>query len=77
MKSLILYDKKENKINNNNQLEVDLDDLESFGIYKHGTEFLEIPERKIDDKTIIEWLALNNISFWWLAAPTIHPKYKD
>ena len=40
MKSLILYDKKENKIHNNNQLEVDLDDLDSFGIYKHGTEFL-------------------------------------
>ena len=77
MKSLILYDKKENKINNNNQFEADLDDLESLGIFKHGKEFLEIPERKIDGKTIVEWFALNDISLWWFAAPIIHPKFKD
>ena len=40
LRTLILYDKKENKINDNNQLEVDLDDLESLGIYYHGKVFL-------------------------------------
>ena len=77
MRTLILYDKKENKINDNNQLEVDLDDLESLGIFYHGKEFLKIPEMKVDGKTIVEWFALNDVSLWWFAAPTIHPKFKE
>lgn len=62
MRTLILYYKKENKINDNNQLEVDLDDLESLGISYHGKEFLKIPEMKVDVKTIVEWFALNDVS---------------
>ena len=77
MKSLILYDKKKDKIKDNNQFEFDLDDLESFGIFKHGKEFLDIPDRKIEGKTIVQWFTQNNISFWWFAAPTIHPKYVE
>jgi hypothetical protein len=77
LKSLILYNKKANKIKDNNQFEIDLDELESFGIFKHGKEFLEIPDRKIQGKSIIEWFALTDISLWWFIAPTIHPKYKE
>ena len=77
MKSLILYDRKDKKIKDSNKFEIDLDDLESFGIFKHGKEFLEIPDREIQGKSIVEWFALNDISFWWFIAPTIHPKYKE
>ena len=77
MKSLILYDKKEGKIKSDKISEYDLDELESLMMYRHGEEFLKIPESKIGKHTILESFALNDISWWWFAAPTIHPKYKD
>jgi hypothetical protein len=77
LKSLILYERKYKKIKDSNKFEIDLDDLESFGIFKHGKEFLEIPKREIQGKSIIECFALNDISLWWFIAPTIHPKYKE
>jgi hypothetical protein len=77
MKSLILYDKKEDKIKSDKISEYDLDELESLIMFRHGEEFLKIPESKIGKHTVLESFALNNISWWWFAAPTIHPKYKD
>jgi hypothetical protein len=77
MKSLVLYDKKIEKIKSDSVSEYDLDDLESLIIFRHGKEFLDIPERKINESTVVEKFALNDVSWWWFAAPTIHPKYKE
>lgn len=77
MKSLVLYNKKQNKIRNDELVEYDLEDLESFVIFRHGEEFLEIPERKMGENTVTENLFHNGTSWWWFAAPTIHAKYKE
>ena len=77
MRTLNLYNKKEIKIDNKKLLEVDLDDLESFGISYHGKEFLKIPEMKVDGKSITEWFTFEDFSMWWFASPTIHPKFKE
>ncbi len=77
MRTLNLYNKKEIKIDNKKLLEVDLDDLESFGMSYHGKEFLKIPEMKVDGKSITEWFTFEDFSMWWFASPTIHPKFKE
>ncbi|MEX0598323.1 MAG: hypothetical protein WD512_17680, partial [Candidatus Paceibacterota bacterium] len=77
MSVVILYDKKQQKTVNDNLIELDLDDLESFGNYRHGETFLKIPSMKVKGKTIVEWFALNDVSFWWFASPVIHPRFKE
>lgn len=54
-----------------------MNDLEGFGNYKHGSEFLEIPSKKIGKKSILEWFLIDDFSSWWLVAPIIHPKFKE
>jgi len=58
-------------------LELDLNDLESFGNYTHGKEFLEIPSTLVGKKTLLEWFYIDDYSSWWLVAPIIHPKFKE
>ena len=73
----IISDKKTNKISKNNVIEVDLEDLESYSNFRHGVEFVNFPSRKISNKTIMEWFAVDDISYWWFAAPILHPKYNE
>ena len=77
MNNVKLFEKKESKSSTPDYLEIDLEDLESYKKFEHGSGFLEIPSKKIVDKTIMEWFSIDDISFWWLAAPIIHPKYKE
>jgi len=58
-------------------IEIDLGDLESYRNFRHGVEFVKFPSRIIADKTIMEWFAVDGISYWWFAAPILHPKYND
>ena len=74
MTSIILTS---NKQNHSSKITYDLNDLESFGNYKHGSEFIEIPSKKIGGKTLLEWFLLDDFSSWWLVAPIIHPKFKE
>ena len=73
----IISDKKTNKISKNNAIEVDLDDLESYGNFRHGVEFVNFPSHVVSNKTIMEWFAVDDISYWWFAAPILHPKYNE
>jgi len=75
--TVALYEKKENKKSNSEYMEIDLGDLELYGKFKHGQDFLKIPSSKILNKTIIEWYQINDTSFWWFILPLIHPKYKE
>jgi len=74
---LILYDKKPTQIVFHEAIVIDLDDLESFGNFEQGKEFLKIPSTRVGNKTIMEWFTVNDISFWWFASPIIHPVYKE
>jgi len=58
-------------------IEIDLADLESYRNFRHGIEFVNFPSRMITGKTIMEWFAVDGISYWWFAAPILHPKYND
>ena len=73
----IISNNKTNKIPKNNIIEVDLDDLESYGNFRHGVEFVNFPSYVVSNKTIMEWFAVNDISYWWFAAPILHPKYNE
>jgi hypothetical protein len=77
LKKIIIFDKKINKINSEKLVEIDSEDLEPFGHFTHGKDYLKIPSKSIDNKTILEWFSLKNISYWWFVSPTIHPKYKE
>jgi hypothetical protein len=77
LKTLVIYDSKSSKIQNHYTHEIDLVDLESYAITRHGSDFLSIPESKIQEKTVIEWFFHNDISLWWFAAPTLHQIYKE
>ncbi len=77
MTTAIIFDKKSEKSVTKNTIEIDLDDLESYGNFRHGIEFINFPSRIIDGKTIIEWFAADGISYWWFAAPILHPKYNE
>jgi hypothetical protein len=73
----IIYDKKSEKIITENYMEIDLSDLESYKNFRHGIDFIKFPSQKVEGKTIMEWFAVNDISYWWFAAPILHPKYND
>jgi hypothetical protein len=73
----IICNKKTNKIPKNNIIEITLDDLESYGNFRHGMEFVNFPSYVISNKTIMEWFAVDDISYWWFAAPILHPKYNE
>jgi len=73
----IIFDKKSEKSATKDIIEIDLDDLESYGNFRHGVEFIKFPSRTIASKTIMEWFAVDGISYWWFAASILHPKYND
>ncbi len=77
MVTVILYDKKNEKIKNDLLIEIDSIELESFDNSSHAHKFSEIPSSKIKNKTILEWFELNNESMWWLVSPIIYPKYNE
>lgn len=77
MTKLAFFEKKQNKRIERDYVEVELGELESYGHFTHGKEYLEIPSKKIDGKTIFEWFEVDDISAWWLISPTIHAKYKE
>jgi CDP-glycerol glycerophosphotransferase (TagB/SpsB family) len=74
---LELYEKKIEKKNTNNLLELDLIDLELFGDYDQHPEFSEIASKIVRNKKIMEWFSINNISLWWFIHPIIYPKFND
>ena len=76
MKKLYLYEKKEQKIVSEEKIEIDSEDLELFS-FSHVKDYLKIPSKTINDKTVLEWFSINNISYWWFVSPIIHPKYKE
>jgi hypothetical protein len=73
----IIFEKKPKKSTPKDTIVIDLDDLESYGNFRHGIEFIKFPSHTIADKTIMEWFAVNGISYWWFAAPILHPKYNE
>ena len=77
MTKLAFFEKKQNKKIEDNYVEVELGELESFGHFTQGKEYLEIPSKKIEGKTIFEWFEIDDFSAWWLISPTIHAKYKE
>lgn len=77
MTKLAFFEKKENKKIKDGYIEAELVDLETFGHFRQGIEYLEIPSKKIAGKTIFEWFALEDFSAWWFISPTIHAKYKE
>lgn len=77
MTKLYLYEKKEKKIISKEKIEMDLNDLEKYGHHKHGKEFFKIPSLKIKGKTVLEWFAVDDISYWWFVSPIIHSKFKE
>jgi hypothetical protein len=76
LKKLYLYEKKEKKIISKEKIEIDSEDLESFS-FTHVKEYLEIPSKMINGKSVLDWFSLKNISYWWFVSPIIHPKYKE
>lgn len=77
MTKLYLYEKNEQKIISKEKIEMDLNDLEKYGHFKHGKEFIKIPSLKIEKKTILEWFAVDGVSYWWFISPIIHSKFKE
>ncbi|WP_299290869.1 hypothetical protein [Nitrosopumilus sp.] len=77
MVQLEIYEHIEHMVQNNEKILLDLDDLAKFAHYKHGKEFLKIPSTIVGDKTILEWFAVDEISYWWFISPIIHSKFKE
>ena len=77
MTKLRFFENKKHKKLEDDYVEVELSELESFGHFTHGKEYLEIPSKKISGKTIFEWFEIDDFSAWWLISPTIHAKYKE
>lgn len=77
MVTIIIYDKKNEKIKNDSLIEIDSIELESFSNSSHSHEFSKIPSSKIKNKTVLEWFKLNDESMWWLVSPVIYPKYNE
>jgi len=73
----IIVDKKFKKYTSKEFIEVNLDDLESYGNFRHGVDFVKFPSHIVYGKTIMEWFAIDQISYWWFAAPILHPKYNE
>ena len=77
MTTAIIFDKKSEKSITKDRIEIDLNDLESYGNFRHGSEFMKFPSHTIEGKTIMEWFAVDGISYWWFVAPILHPQYNE
>lgn len=69
----LIFRTKKSKNKDNNFIEIDSTNLVS-GIYEQPIELSNFPSKKIGSKSILEWFAVNDVSFWWLVAPTFYPK---
>lgn len=76
-KTLIVYEKKENKLDSNDIIELDSSNLEKFSNFRTFPEFLQIPSTKINNKTILEWFSYNDISYWWFLVPVLTGKHYE
>ena len=61
----------------NDEITFDLYDLEYYGNYVHVKEFLDLPSKMINNKRLLEWLSIDDLSLWWFIAPTLHGKFKE
>ena len=77
MTTAIIVDNKSKKSISKEFIEINLDILESYGNFRHGIDFVNFPSKIINGKTILEWFAIDQISYWWFAAPILHPKYNE
>ena len=77
LKTLSIFDAKSRKRNDGSLLEIDAVDLERYSNVADGGEFTHITEKKIGTKTIYEWLAVDDVSYWWMISATIYPKFQE
>ena len=75
-KIAIFYDKKPTEILDSG-IVFDLSDLEYYGSYTHVEEFIDLPSRVINKKSLLEWFVVDDLSLWWFIAPTVHAKFKE
>ena len=74
---LDFYEKKSSKSNSVNLLEIDMNDIESYGDYEEHIEFSKFSHTVIGNKSLTEWLSFGENSAWWLIYPTIYPKFNE
>ena len=60
-----------------NYIEIDLLDLETYYDWKETEVYSDIPSQKIGGKSLIEWFALDNVSYWWLISANIFPRFNE
>ena len=77
MKKLIITTNKNPNLHDENTVQINNEDLEFFGHFSHGENFIKIPSLTVSDKTILEWFSIDDFSTWWFASSVIHPKYKE
>lgn len=77
MKILTIYDSKKEKTVLKNQIEIDESDLEKYKGFKHSLEFLELPSKIVNEKSIIEWFRVEQMSYWWFVHPIFAPKFSE
>ncbi len=75
MKTVAIYDEKEEKIVSSNFIEIDLIDLSSYEQHFHIKECMKIPCSVVRNKTILDWFTVNNISCWWFVSPYIYRRF--
>ncbi len=77
MKIVSLYSQKEHKKSSENYIELDSYDLELLSGFQKETNFFDIPQTKIGNKTVLEWFSYDDLSYWWFIAPIISGKYDE
>jgi hypothetical protein len=72
-----LCHKKEPNKKSSKYIEIDLLDLETYFDFKETDEYNDIPSKKIGGKSLIEWFAIDDISYWWLISANIFPRFNE
>lgn len=75
MTILKLCNKKNQNKNSNNIFEVDSSDLEKLKGFTYSEEYLLIHNKILAGKTLKQWFAVNDLSYWWFVDPIIAPKF--
>ena len=70
-----LCHKKEPNKKSSKYIEIDLLDLETYFDFKETDEYNDIPSKKIGGKSLIEWFAIDDISYWWLISANIFQRF--
>ena len=77
MMEIKLCEKKESKKKSSKYIEIDLLDLETYFGWKETDKYNDISSKKIGGKSLIEWFALDKISYWWLISAVIFPRFNE